>query len=177
MFLAFAGDSGPGMRMDYRGKPVAAAWRYLPELDWGMVVKLDADEVFAPIYRQRAVMLQVLLGLLLFAGLGAYYFGRQISAPLEDLARIADEAAGGNLDDRADESAPGELGLFARAFNRMADNLQELYRTQEDRIGERTRDLNASNQQLQEEIIEREHIEKALQESSVLFSTTFDLAE
>ena len=173
---ALTGNSGEGIKPDYRGKEVVAAWRYLPELDWGMVVKVDADEVFASIHRQRAVMLQALLGLLLFAGLVAYYFGRQISAPLEDLARIADEAAGGDLDDRADESAPGELGLFARAFNRMADNLQALYRTQEDRIEERTRDLNASNEQLQEEIIEREHIEKALLESNMLFSTTFDLA-
>lgn len=165
MFAAVSGESGEGVRTDYRGKPVAAAWRFLPELDWGMVVKIDADEVFAPVYRQRTLLLETLLGLLLFAGLVAYYFSRQISVPLDGLARTADEVAQGNLDKRADESAPGELGLFARAFNHMAENLQALYRTLEERIEERTRELNVTNEQLQEEVIEREQAEAALQNS------------
>ncbi len=162
MFAAVSGESGAGVKTDYRGKPVVAAWRFLPELDWGMVVKIDADEVFAPVYRQRTLLLETLLGLLLFAGLVAYYFSRQISVPLDGLARTADEVAKGNLDKRADESAPGELGLFARAFNHMAENLQALYRTLEERIEERTRELNVSNDQLQEEVVERTQIESNL---------------
>ena len=162
MFGALSGESDEGVKLDYRGKPVVAAWRYLPELGWGMVVKIDADEVFAPVYQQRTLLLEVLLGLLLFAGLVAYYFGRQISVPLDGLARTVDEVAKGNLGKRADESAPGELGLFARAFNQMAENLQALYRTLEERIEERTRELNVSNEQLQEEIIERTQIESNL---------------
>jgi len=126
MFAAVSGESGAGIKTDYRGKPVVAAWRFLPELDWGMVVKIDADEVFAPVYQQRMLLLGALLGLLLFAGLVAYYFSRQISVPLEGLARAADEVAKGNMDNRADETAYGELGLFARAFNSMAENLQGL---------------------------------------------------
>jgi PAS domain S-box-containing protein len=150
MFGALAGESGAGVKPDYRGKPVVAAWRYLPELDWGMVVKVDTDEVFAPIYQQRALLLKAQFGLLLFAGLIAYYFGRQISVPLDRLARAADELAKGNLNQRAEEFAPGELGLFARVFNRMAENLQGLNRALEDRIEERTRELSVSNEHLQE---------------------------
>ena len=165
ILFALGGDPGEGVKLDYRGKPVVAAWRYLPGLGWGMVVKIDADEVFAPIYQQRTVMLEMLFGLLLFAGLIAYYFGRQISTPLESLVRNAGEVANGDLSKRADESAPGELGLFARAFNRMTENLQELYHTLEDRIEERTRELNVSNEQLQEEIIERERTEAALRDN------------
>ncbi len=164
IFLALAGGPGEGVKPDYRGKQVAAAWRYLPELGWGMVVKIDADEVFASIYQQRLLMLEMLLGLLMSAGLAAYYFGRQITAPLEGLARTSDEVARGDLRTRADESAPGELGLLARAFNHMTENLQALYRTLEERIEKRTRELNLSNEQLQEEIIEREHIEAALRD-------------
>lgn len=165
MYDALSGSSDEGVKQDYRGKSVVAAWRYLPELAWGMVVKVDADEVFSSIRQQRVLMLQTLFGFLLFAGLLAYYFSRQISDPLEGMARTADEVARGNLDKRADESAPGELGLFARAFNRMAKNLQELYLLLEDRVEERTRELNVTNEQLQEEIIEREHIEVALRDS------------
>jgi diguanylate cyclase (GGDEF)-like protein/PAS domain S-box-containing protein len=162
MRQALSGTKGSGIANDYRGIQVVAAWRYLPGLDWGMVVKIDTAEVFSPIYRQRAIMLEVLLGLLLFSGLVAYHFGRQISTPLDGLAQTAGEVANGDLSKRADESAPGELGLFARAFNHMTERLQGLYRTLEDRIEERTRELNVTNEQLQEEIIERTQIEKNL---------------
>lgn len=174
VFAAVSGGAGEGIRTDYRNKPIVAAWRYLPELGWGMVVKEDADEIFAPVDSQRTIMLEVLLGLLLFAGLLAYYFGRQISAPLEELARTADEMSAGDMDKRADESAPGELGQFARAFNRMTGKLQGLYRTLEERIEERTRDLNVSNEQLQEEIIEREKSEAALREGEENLRTALE---
>jgi diguanylate cyclase (GGDEF)-like protein/PAS domain S-box-containing protein len=161
---ALAGTNGSGVANDYRGIQVVAAWRYLPGLDWGMVVKMDADEVLKPIYRQRAIMLEVLLGLLLFAGFVAYHFGRRISTPLEGLAQTAGEVAKGNLGKRVDESAPGELGMFARAFNHMTENLQGLYSTLAERIEERTRELNVTNEQLQEEIVERTQIEGNLLE-------------
>ncbi|MDP1592678.1 MAG: EAL domain-containing protein [Gallionella sp.] len=165
MLGALFGESGAGMKPDYRGKPVVAAWRYLPELGWGMVVKMDADEVFASIAQQRALMIEVVLGLMLFSGMLAYYFGRQISAPLEAMARTADEVARGSMDRRVDESAPGELGRFALAFNRMAENLQGLYGTLEQRIEQRTRDLQVTIAQLHEEIIGREQVEADLRDN------------
>jgi len=149
---ALLGRHGGGTETDYNGRQVVAAWRYLPELRWGMVVKMDADEAFAPIYRQRKILLEILLGLVLLAGVAAFYFGRRLVLPLKNFARTADEIAQGDLAKRVAESGPVE-------------NLQSLYRSLEDRVEERTRELNVSNEQLQEEIIEREHIEKALRDS------------
>ncbi|HEU0282391.1 MAG TPA: EAL domain-containing protein [Gallionella sp.] len=173
---ALVGNSGSGTGTDYRGKEVVAAWRYLPELGWGMEVKLDTDEAFASIYQQRTLMLEVLAGLVMFTGLLAYYSGRRISVPLKELARTADEVAKGNLDWRADESAFGELGMLAHAFNHMAGNLQELYRTLEERIEERTCELKASNEHLQEEIAVRGHIESVLREKEHLLSESQRIA-
>ena len=90
MYSAVSGESGEGIKTDYRGTPVVAAWRFLPELDWGMVVKIDQDEVFANISQQRIIMLEALFGMLLFAALIAYFFARQISVPLQRLAHAAD---------------------------------------------------------------------------------------
>lgn len=165
MVGALFGTSGEAVKKDYRDKEVVSAWRHLPELDWGMVVKLDGDEVFASVYRQRTWVLEALLLMVCVSGLLAFLFARQISRPLEVLAKTVGEMAEGNLDQRADESAFGELGLFARSFNRMTGRLQRLYQTLEARIEERTRELSASNEQLQEEIVEREHIESALRDN------------
>ena len=144
MFAAVDGESGAGIRTDYRDKEIVAAWHYLPELSWGMVVKIDADEVFASIHNQRIVMIELILGLLLVIGWLAYYFGRQISRPLNDLARSVGNMAMGNLQARADESAPGELGLFAQAFNRMTEKLQDLYHNMEYQVAQRTEELRQS---------------------------------
>jgi len=167
MFGALSGESGAGVIPDYRDKQVVAAWRYLPELSWGVVVKIDADEEFASIYEQRLVMLQALLGIFLFSSLLAYYFGCQISSALTELAHVFDVVAQGDLDMRANESAPGELGLLAYAFNRMTVKLQTSYHTLEERIEERTEQLSLSNEQLQNEIVEREHIETVLREKQI----------
>lgn len=144
MFGALYGESGEGVKPDYRGTSVVAAWRYLPELDWGMVVKIDADEVFASIVQQRTLMLEVLLGLLLFAGLVAYYFGRQMVVRLKHFALTADEIAQGDLSKRVGESGADEVSQLAHTFNRMTEKLQALYRTLEDRVEQRTAELTHS---------------------------------
>jgi diguanylate cyclase (GGDEF)-like protein/PAS domain S-box-containing protein len=162
---ALAGQRGNGIELDYRGRQVVAAWRYLPELSWGMVVKMDADEAFAPLYKQRKNLLEALLVLTMLGGLAAFYFGRQVVRRLKRFAQNADEISKGDLSKRVNDSGRDEIGTLAHSFNRMTGNLQALYRTLEDRVEERTRELNVSNEQLQEEIIEREHIEKSLLES------------
>ena len=162
---ALMGERGNGIGFDYRGRQVVAAWRYLPELNWGIVVKMDTDEVFAPLHQQQKNLLEVLLALMLFAGVVAFYFGRRLVVPLRSFALTANEIAKGDLSKRVEESRLDEIGALGRAFNRMTENLQVLYRTLEDRVEERTRELNVSNEQLQEEIAEREHIESELKNS------------
>ena len=56
MQKAVEGERGYGEAIDYRGKPVVAAWSYLPSFRWGMVVKQDDGEAFALIYRQILVV-------------------------------------------------------------------------------------------------------------------------
>ncbi len=172
---ALLGRHGGGMETDYSGRQVVAAWHYVPELRWGMVVKMDADEAFAPIYRQRWVLLEILLALLLFAGVAALYFGRRLVVPLRGFAQTAEAAARGHLEKRVAESGLGEIGVLGRAFNHMTENLEQLYRTLEDRVEERTRELNVTNEQLQEEIIERELIEAALRENEELLTSVMKL--
>ena len=146
---ALAGRHDSGIETDYSGRQVVAAWSYLPELRWGMVVKMDADEVFEPVYRQRRNLLGMLLALILLAGATALYFGRRLVVPLKTFALAADQAAHGDLDKRVAETGLGEISALGRAFNRMSENLEALYRTLEERVDERTRELHVTNEQLQ----------------------------
>lgn len=160
---ALSGQRGSGVDLDYDGKQAATAWRYLPELGWGLVVKMDASEAFAPVYQQRKNLLQMLVLLLLLVSLAALYAGQKLVWRIREFAQKADEIAGGKLDGRVNDSGRDEIGALALSFNRMTDRLQTLYRTQEECIAERTHELNASNDQLRKEISEREKYEQALQ--------------
>lgn len=180
MRQALSGIKSGGIVKDYRGIEVVAAWRYLPEFRWGIVVKIDADEVFAPLYQQRKNLLGILLALMVLAAVVSLFLARQLVTRIKRFSRTTDEIAKGDLSKRIEEAGTDEIGMLAENFNRMTENLQASYRLLEGRVEERTRELQESNEQLQEEIIEREHIEKALrdaQEYLRVAATTFDTHE
>lgn len=39
------GQEGSGIALDHRNKKVIGAWKFIPKLDWGMLVKIDYDEL------------------------------------------------------------------------------------------------------------------------------------
>ena len=77
MAQALAGGHGRGLAQDYGGTPVAAAWRYLPALRWGMVVKIDTAEAFLPAQRARRTTALALGLFLLLSGGAALILGRR----------------------------------------------------------------------------------------------------
>lgn len=48
---ATQGEKGNATMTDHRGKKVLAAWQYLPSMDWGLLIKLDQDEVLEPVHQ------------------------------------------------------------------------------------------------------------------------------
>lgn len=46
---AISGEKGSGQAIDYRGQNVIAAWSYLPRINWGIVAKIDSDEILSVI--------------------------------------------------------------------------------------------------------------------------------
>jgi diguanylate cyclase (GGDEF)-like protein/PAS domain S-box-containing protein len=78
MRLALAGNQGRGIVPDYGDTEVAAGWRYLPALGWGMVVKIDTAEVLAPLHAmRRATVLTFVIFLIVSAG-AALLLGRRL---------------------------------------------------------------------------------------------------
>ncbi|MDH4100873.1 MAG: response regulator [Nitrospirota bacterium] len=148
MWDALEGNRGSGEGKDYVGTDVVAAWRFLPSLNWGMVVKIDRDEAFADAIRIRRVSVGLLmLGLLASAG-AAYAVGRPIVRPIRQLTNAASQIAAGDLSQRVPVEGRDELATLATSFNRMADNLAESYAGLERKVLERTDELNSVNEEL-----------------------------
>ncbi|HEY8034857.1 MAG TPA: ATP-binding protein [Methylobacter sp.] len=138
---ALHGERGQDLSVDYSGHDVVAAWRYLPSLRWGMVVKIDAEEALAPLLRLRLHTLLVLGILVLIAGAAAFFLGFSIINPLHHFINVINEITLGDLTQRVALSRQDELGQLAVAFNRMADEVQNGRDTLEQTVVVRTAEL------------------------------------
>ncbi len=160
MHSALYGDSGGALTIDYRGKEVVAAWRHLSRMNWGMVVQMDVDEAFAPIYRVRIFGLLILGVTLLAVIFGAILFNRRVVTPIKKLNQSASDVAAGNLNQRALVEGWNEMGQLAHTFNDMTvrlsasnqerraaeQNLRQLNQELENRVAARTYELERANE-------------------------------
>jgi PAS domain S-box-containing protein len=48
---AVNGSIGRGYSIDYRGEEVMSYWRNIPGIDWGLVIEIDKNEAFEPLYK------------------------------------------------------------------------------------------------------------------------------
>jgi two-component system, NtrC family, nitrogen regulation sensor histidine kinase NtrY len=86
----------------------------------------EAKLLKSPFKTNYIVYLLLLSFLILFSAswLG-FYFARQITVPLGNLAEGAEKVAGGDLSVRVEEGARDEVGTLVRSFNRMTERLEE----------------------------------------------------
>ena len=59
------GQNGYGMGIDYQGNVVVGAWHFIPKLDWGMVIKINRDELVSSMHIIYTLFLLCLLLLLI----------------------------------------------------------------------------------------------------------------
>lgn len=163
--LAASGHEGIVEADDYRGEPVLAAYRHIrvdPEWGWGLVVKRDRMEVFAPV--RRDIVYSSLLGL---AGIGACILltialARNLTRPIRSLSDAAEKVGGGDLSVRSAVLSRDEVGFLATTFNDMLERIQHWHVELENEVEARTTDLQVANKDLQMQVEQRERAEKSL---------------
>ena len=155
---AVLGEKGVGLLRDYREQEVLAAWKYLPAFRWGLVVKIDTQEAFAPIIElQRAVMILggILVAVLIVLSLS---IAKSLSEPVINLVRGAQRFQRRELSVRVQETGPREIVELAQALNQMARNLEESYQALERKVVEGL----MANEELAREVVKREEAQRRL---------------
>ncbi|MDO8668752.1 MAG: ATP-binding protein [Candidatus Buchananbacteria bacterium] len=130
--------------VDYRGVPVLAVTRFIDRQGWGIVVKIDRDEVFQPLTSILLTFIVIITTTLLAVVLVAVFVARAITKPISQLSQAAGKLSQGNFTAAIEIISyypSNEIGVMAKAFTKMASQLKELYRNLEAKVKERTHDL------------------------------------
>ena len=85
----------------------------------------------------------------IFAALAAIPLSSTLTAPIRRLMTVADAITSGNMNARANIETEDEFGVLAGAINQMTNELQQNLTNLEQRVSERTRDLEKRSNQLQ----------------------------
>lgn len=124
---ALSGRNGSGIYTNYRNETVIGVYRWLPEIQTGLLAEIDEAEALANVHNLSRVNL-ILGGIIVViaAGLGVIYASR-LTRPLITLANTARGLAQGDYSKRVDtqKMPKNELGALGEAFNQMADAVQQ----------------------------------------------------
>ena len=164
---ALAGENGEGESLDSQGRPVLAAWRAIPALRWGLVVKIGRKEALTLVERQRQLVLAIALLTMAGVTLLALFAARSITRPIQELIVAARRMGGGELGRRVPVERQDELGELAQAFNRMAYDLRHAYDGVEAEVRRRTLQLESSNLALERARDELRKFHQAVESSSL----------
>ncbi len=122
-------------------------WKDKYGLDWLIVVTVPESDFMGQINANtRTTILLCLLALLLATVLGILT-SRWIAKPILRLIQASEQIAAGNLDSSMEIVGVREISVLAQSFNRMAEQLQESFTELENRVTERTKELNLAKEQ------------------------------
>lgn len=109
---------------DYRGVESLLAIETLPETGWGLVVKVDQAEAFAPVTKLMQLIAFSGIATLTFVLAGYWLLLRPIALRLQRTASAAQRVMDGDLESRIDDQICDEIGHTARSIDRLARDLK-----------------------------------------------------
>jgi PAS domain S-box-containing protein len=110
---AVQGNEGMGYSVDYRGKETLSIWSYIPELNWGLEVKVDQAEINQKAFiviRKFALWGGVILLLAIMVSL---LFSQYFIGPLLSLKESLVIVSQGILPDKIEKKYNDEIGQMA----------------------------------------------------------------
>ncbi|NER19937.1 MAG: response regulator [Symploca sp. SIO1C2] len=145
---ATEGKNGAGLYLNYDGVPVIGVYRWLEQQNLALLAEISQKEAFAPAQRLARNILLIGLssaGVLL---IGVYLLSRRITQPIRAITDAAIQIAEGDLYHNTPVLSEDEIGILAKTFNQMAEQLRDSFVTLEKtnqeleiRVKERTAEL------------------------------------
>jgi len=138
---ALTGENGVDTYVNYRDASVIGAYRWIPELNAGLIAEIEEAEASSLFYDTvfNGGIIIVFFAVVA-AGLGLVV-ANQISQPITQLTNAATAVAEGDLLQQIEVDQKGEIGHLASAFASMTTQMEELIISLEERVASRTHRL------------------------------------
>ncbi|KAA3659506.1 MAG: response regulator [Chloroflexi bacterium] len=132
----------PTLYTDYRGVRVIGVAHWLPDLQVALIVEQTQQQVFASLYETLIANTSLALSATMLAVIIGLAITQSITNPMTQLADHAKRIAAGKQDNvRLNWQRNDEIGDLAQAFDWMAVQLVELIDSLEQRVADRTHQL------------------------------------
>jgi signal transduction histidine kinase len=138
------------MHYAHEGKSsVAALARPIGSTPWIVVVEFSDDVMLAQAHQFLRRMVVIGFGLLAIGIASAWALSRTITRPLQSLTEAAVAIARGDYSGVVEVRTQDEVGSLAGAFNTMVVRLLDSERDLEQKVQQRTEELQAANKELE----------------------------
>ena len=144
------------------GERVLSTWVQIRNVPWAAVVEVPSRIIFEGVYFSLfliIVLLAIVVIMLLYI---MFFFNRSILSPIEKIQKNIIAFAQGDLTSRTKLESRNELGVLARTFNDMADRIADEPKRLQEQVDNRTEELAAANEKLQELVKEARENTKTL---------------
>ena len=131
-------------------RPVLSTYAPLSELGWAVILEEPLDAALANVEKLKRYAL-ALLAMSLFVGAAVItWVSGRMTQPIRELHQGAKTIGSGNLDYRVTIGTGDEIEWLGEEFNKMAAELKVSYATLEQKVKDKTGDLEKANSQLQQ---------------------------
>lgn len=178
---AVAGASGQSTYSNYAGLPVVGVYRWLPQLQMGLLAEREVTDAYGSIFVTAGGTLVVAVIAIVLTAFLAGQMAQRIAQPVVQITQAARQMVSGDLDQSVVIDRNDELGELGNAFNHMAGRLRMTIAGLEEQVTKRTAELQRATNQYRRRSIHLEasaEISRAaasILEPDKLMQTTVDL--
>lgn len=118
--------------IDYMNQKSIGVYKKIPKINFTLLTMINKEEMFSIIYGLRYENALIVIGATVLVVLAALWLSYSITRPLQELAKVARGLKEKNFDVQIDEnltSSQDEIGMLARAFERMIYELKNYYQS------------------------------------------------
>ncbi len=168
--------------VDNNGTPMYVSYAPVPSVGYSLAVVVPVSELEGPILTARsetqrqvqsgaAILAFLLAGLLFIAITVSLTIGNLIAAPIVRLTNASNRIVEGDLNAQVEVESGDEIGMLSQAFNTMTSRNRQLLLDLENRVDERTRELQVANERNERRAKQFEYISQI----AATISSTRDL--
>ncbi len=141
---ALTSPSGTVEYTDAEGNLVLSAYEWIPEWDLGIVAELPQADIFSEINSLAPFSIGLVAASIVLTVAVVAFVATRLLRPLGTLTELAQRLSRGDWTFRVPEDREDEIGALAYSLNRMADDLSDVYRSLEERVDERTKQVRTA---------------------------------